>query len=353
MGIGRLHRTTVKRVAFTAAGVLIGVAGVTTGTMRDDGGLQSAEESVAPAAHTAEPVGDFAYQRLTNPGRTVVTDGTRRVVATMTDGSRTVNVLGPTRTFSEPPNPAQTAQPSVTSQTWVRLLPHPWAPGTEAAPWFRGWLDGALNDRTPDILDISMQYLTGSTESFDAQGNRYRGNARFGLYDTDANGRLNRSDFFDYLGRPWTFPDGRVEAPDPAFDGAVDDSGFIRLVFGYRSGLPLLRTSDDDDAPPGAIPRGTQAIASKGPGTTVVADQQLPVSNFGPLQPGDLVFFDTDPDRKVDTAGIYVGVDDGGHHRFIASRAAADGPTMGDAGGAAILDGNGDYAEAFRSAKRL
>jgi hypothetical protein len=342
MAIRRVHRNTVKQFAFTAAGILVGVAGVATGTIRDRG----QEVAVEPSAYTASVVGELEYQRLANPARTVVTDGARRVVATLTDGARTANVLGPCRTFTEP----STTAASVTTRTWVRILPQPWMPGAELQPWFRAWLDVALRDRTPDVLDVATQYLRGRPEYVDAQTNRYRGDAKFGVFDANADGRPDRSDFYDYLGKPWTYPDGGIDLPDPARSGAVDDSGFVRLVFGYRSGMPL-RDAGDDSAD--GIPRSTHAMATDAPGTVIVPDRQLPVSDFGRLQPGDLVFFDTDPDRRVDIAGIYLGIDDSGHYRFVASRKAADGPTMGDAGGAAVLDGGGDYAAAFRSAKRL
>jgi hypothetical protein len=50
---------------------------------------------------------------------------------------------------------------------------------------------------------------------------------------------------------------------------------------------------------------------------------------------------------------MYLGIDSGGHHRFISSRKTANGPTLGDTGGRSILDGTGFYAVAFRSARRL
>jgi cell wall-associated NlpC family hydrolase len=343
MVIRRVHRNTVKQVAFTTAGILIGVAGIATGTMRDRVG----EVPIEPASHTAAVVGELHYQRMANPARTVVTDGAHRVVATLTDGARTANLLGPTRRFAEP----STTSASVTSQTWVRILPHPWAPGAEREPWFRQWLEVALRDRGPDVLQVATQYLHGTPEYIDAQANQLRGDARYGVLDTNADGRLDRSDFYDYVGKPWTYLDGDVDLPDPALRGAVDASGFVRLVFGYRSGIPL-RAAGDDDIVDG-IPRTANAIASSAPGAVIVPDRQLPVSDFGRLQPGDLVFFDTDPDRRVDLVGIYLGIDDADHHRFVASRRAADGPTMGDTGGTAILDGGGDYSTAFRSVKRL
>ncbi|MGV0745180.1 NlpC/P60 family protein [Mycolicibacterium sp. XJ870] len=349
-----LHRNTVKRIAFTATGILLGVAGITTGMLRDHAGGGPGEVPAqgpvaAPMIHKAAAFsGDVQYQRLANPPRTVVTDRAGRVVAMLTDGARTANVVGPTRRFAEP----STTSASVTTQSWVRILPHAWMHGAEQEPWFRPWLDTALHDRSPDVLAAASQYLPGSPEHVDAQGHRYCGDARYGKLDVNVDGRVERSDFYDYLGLPWTFPDGGVGLPDPARSGAVDDSGFVRLVFGYRSAMPL-RAAGSDDGAAGGIPRGTGDIAAESPGTVVVPDRGLPVSDFGLLQPGDLVFFNTDPDRRVDHVGIYLGVDDGDHHRFISSRRSADGPTMGDTGGAAVLDGGGDYAAAFRSVKRL
>src|SRR4051794_3364157 len=42
------------------------------------------------------------FDRLANPGRTEVRDQTGAVLATFTDGARTVALTGPKRTFSEP-----------------------------------------------------------------------------------------------------------------------------------------------------------------------------------------------------------------------------------------------------------
>lgn len=334
MGIRDLHARTVKQIVFTAAGVLIGVGGIVAGNVRDAGAIEPTAAS-APVTESAPVTGDVSFGRQADPPRTVVTDAAGRIVATFTDGARTVNLLGPTRRFSEP----ATTEAGVTSQTWVRTLPTPWSPGAEREPWFRPWLDAALRDRSPDVLAVAAQYLPGA-----------HGDARFGVFDTDGDGRADHSDFYDYLGQPWTYRDGRVEHPDPAQRGAIDAAGFVRLVFGYRSGLPVRTDSDEHE---GAIPRSTDDIASDGPGAVIVPDRQSRVTDFGAVQPGDLVFFDTDPDRRADVVGIFIGRDDGGHFRFVASRAAADGPTMGDAGGASILDGNGDYPSAFRSAKRL
>lgn len=78
-------------------------------------------------------------------------------------------------------------------------------------------------------------------------------------------------------------------------------------------------------------------------------------ADYDRLQVGDLVFFDTDPGTgdQIDHTGIYIGIDDAEHHRFISSRTRANGPTYGDAGYVAILDGGGHFSGGFRSARRL
>lgn len=44
---------------------------------------------------------DFVYARESNPARTIVTNSAGEWLATFTDGSYTVNLKGPTRTFSQ------------------------------------------------------------------------------------------------------------------------------------------------------------------------------------------------------------------------------------------------------------
>jgi len=131
----------------------------------------------------------------------------------------------------------------------------------------------------------------------------------------------------------------------------VDCSGYIRLVYGYRLGYPLR--SDNEGGT--ELPRRAFAMATVGPGVVVIPNASTGPADIGPLQPGDLVFFDVDADdgQQIDHVGIYLGLDAEGHPRFISSRKQADGPTFGDAGGAALLDGDHFYARGFRSAKRL
>ncbi|WP_119299965.1 C40 family peptidase [Dongia deserti] len=123
----------------------------------------------------------------------------------------------------------------------------------------------------------------------------------------------------------------------------MDCSGYVRMVYGYRSKMALCRAPRDDHA---AIPRRAHEMASHAPGVRVPRDEAVP---------GDLMFFNTDADDgpRIDHVGIYLGCDTKGHRRFLSSRKRADGPTMGDTGGKSILDGDGLYANAFCEARRL
>jgi hypothetical protein len=71
---------------------------------------------------------------------------------------------------------------------------------------------------------------------------------------------------------------------------------------------------------------------------------------------GDLVFFDapSNDDRAIDHVGVDLGVDHGGHHRFVHSRRSVNGPTMGgDKHRTSVVDGDGFFARGFRATRRL
>jgi cell wall-associated NlpC family hydrolase len=294
-----------------------------------------------------ETVNDaYTFERLNNPPRTVARDARAVVAATMTDGARTVVITGPSRTFREPK--ATTAE--VTTNAWVRLAPQAWRAGDESADWFRPWLTEALSDNSPDALAIAMEYLDGAAEQKDAEGTRFRGDASFGPVAPTGAGRLERSDFYDYLGVPWTFSDGTRTKPDSKHYGAVDCSGFVRLVYGYRLEYPLLGTNTRG---PG-LPRRAYAIAEFGPGVTPVANTGRRSTAYDSLQPGDLVFFEVEGGAdELDHTGIYLGVDSDGRHRFMSSRERINGPTLGDVGGTSLLDDGGMYSRGFRAARRI
>jgi hypothetical protein len=288
----------------------------------------------------------YTYDRLDNPPRTVVRDGVGRIVATLTDGARTVMVAGKPRAFEEP----RATPAKVNTDAWVRLLPDYWKSGDEQAEWFLPWLDKAIADDSPDVLAVAFQYVEGAPDEKDAKGIRFRGDAAFGPVAPSGFGRLERSDFFQYLGVPWTFTDGVRYTPDPPHFGAVDCSGFVRLVYGFRMGYPMRATNARG---PG-LPRRAYAIAEFGPGVAVVPNRRQRSTAYDQLQPGDLIFFEVEGgEDQLDHTGIYLGIDSEGHHRFISSREKINGPTMGDVGGASLLDGSGMYALGFRAARRV
>jgi len=319
-------------------GVVIGVLGLAVGVTR---GADSASVAV-PTAQV-----DLSYVLLENPDRTVVrVRSSHEVVATLTDGARTAAFTGPARTFVEP----KFTKATVTSTTWVRLLPRAWKRGSEKQPWFRHWLDKESASVKPDVLAVAAQYLDGQPDVRDASGLRFRGDAAFGPRTSpSASTLLESSDFYDYLGTDWTFANGDTEKAEARRYGAVDCSGFVRLVYGYRMGLPLLNVNKKG---PG-LPRRAFALAGFAPGKVIVPNTLRQSQDYRRLQPGDLVFFDINGGTQIDHAGIYMGRDDAGHHRFISSRGRANGPTFGDLAGTALLDDGGYYSRAFRTAKRL
>ncbi|SDE00185.1 NlpC/P60 family protein [Actinokineospora iranica] len=289
--------------------------------------------------------GALTYERLTEPDRTVVRTVAGAVVATFTDGARTAVVTGPRRVFAEPEFTA--AQVSTTA--WVRLLPGPWHAGDERAEWFGPWLVEARDPAKPDIFAIATEYQHGAPVERDPRGVRFRGDAAFGPVAPSGTGRLEQSDFIDYLGVSWKFGDGVTRKPKPRHYGATDCSGFIRLVFGYRSGYPLL----SGNTPGPGLPRRAYAIAEFGPGVALVPDTGARVTDYAALQPGDLLFFHLEGDEQIDHVALYLGIDTAGRHRFMSSRERANGPTMGDLGGTSLLDDNGNYSRSWRAARRV
>ena len=141
----------------------------------------------------------------------------------------------------------------------------------------------------------------------------------------------------------------------------LDCSGFVRMVWGYRHSLPGQPRRDRVPltlAPTSsrrAMPRRAFEMCQSAPGVVTIANDGEQVQDMSALAVGDLVFFDADEEDgpQIDHVGIYLGVDAGGHHRFISSRKKANGPTLGDYRGKSILDGTGLYATAFRAARRL
>jgi cell wall-associated NlpC family hydrolase len=284
------------------------------------------------------PSATWSTLRLTDPARSRVLDANGTVLATFTDGARTVALHGPVRVFAEP----ATTSATVRSTTWVRLLPEPFDGRVD-----RDWLRRELRDTSPDILAVAMQYVTAAPQVRDEHGRVVAGDADFGPLPPDGR-RTEGSDFNDYLGIPWSYSDG-VDQPEPRERGSLDCSGFIRIVFGYRSGYPLALGPSTT-----ALPRVATVMMSHGPGVAIERDRGV-VPSPRRLQPGDLLFFDHAGNDGVpfNHSGIYLGRDRRGHPRFVSSRRLVNGPSMGDAGEESVLTGVETRALRWRAARRV
>ncbi|MEH1056830.1 NlpC/P60 family protein [Micromonospora sp. CPCC 206171] len=301
-----------------------------------------------PAEGQAAGASGYHYQRSSEPDRTEIIDSSGEPVAIMTDGARTAHIYGPSRTFEEP----RFTDAKIETDMWVRLAPQPWRAGAEQEQWFVDWFAAARRDRSPDVLSIAFEYVDGAPVKRDNQGQQYSGDASFGPPDpADPDGRQERSDFYDYLGLPWSFLDGKAAIPEPQRKLALDCSGYLRMVYGHRLGYPLRGTN----TPGEGLPRRAYAMAELGPGVQLMPNSGQRARGIDKLLPGDLVFFNAQPvpNRQIDHSGIYLGIDDGGHHRFISSRSQTDGPTMGDLSGAPLLDGVGYWPDRWLTARRL
>ncbi|MFG2678418.1 C40 family peptidase [Streptomyces sp. NPDC048392] len=321
--------------------------------VRNVGVLDGARGSGGGGASKDE--GGESWSRLENPARSVLRTADGRIKAVLTDGARSATLTGPARTFEEP---ASTSS-KVSTTDWVRLMPEPWEKGAEKKKWFKEWYAEYKDSKEDDVFAFAFQYVAGAPQKKDEQGTVYAGDAEFGpLNTTGAEGgdlRLEQSDFYDYLGVPYPFRDGSTGTPEAMRAKALDCSGFIRMVLGYRARYPLMSSDTSGDG----LPRTANGMARSEEGVDV-----LPLSGVSPddrpsaidqLQPGDLVFFklDTRTKERLDHVGMVLGYDTEGHLIFVSSREEVNGPTIGDMGGVSRLDGNGYYAKTLRSAKRL
>ena len=278
----------------------------------------------------------YTYVRAAAPARTLVKDAGGALLATFTDGSRSVVLAGPVRTFAE-----STTSATVRTTSWVRLLPSPFTGQVDQA-----WLTSALADRSPDLLTTAMQYVTGAPTTYAADGTLVAADASYGPLVDGA--RQEGSDWNDFLQVTAGY-DGAADAPEAAQAGALDCSGFVRMAFGRRLGHPMSLTPDGV-----RLPRRATQMHTGGPGTLLVDSPTRPTS-LPALLAGDLVLFDAaaDDGTAVDHVGIYVGKDSAGAPRFVSSRKTVDGPTMGDVGGRSTLSGTGLYATSLRAVRRI
>ncbi|MFE7125312.1 C40 family peptidase [Streptomyces sp. NPDC057617] len=344
----------------TVIALLAGSAYLTVELRKDEQAKAPAVQAITDIPNLKSGAGNTAgeqtWERLKNPDRSVLRGGDGDILASFTDGARTATLTGPSRTFDEPANTST----RVVTENWVRLMPEAWTKGAEKEQWFKDWFKEYYGSEEDDLFAFAFQYVEGAPVKKDDEGVPYAGDASFGPLNPDGSEgndlRLEESDFYDYLGIPYTFRDGTTKEPQTARYRSIDCSGFIRTVFGYRGRYPLMASDDTGDG----LPRTANGMARSKAGVDIIKlsgpepRYERPKS-ISVLQPGDLVFFKLDARTKsrLDHTGMYLGTDTDGHQIFISSREEANGPTIGDKGGTSRLDGNGYYAATLRSAKRL
>ncbi|MFD1050366.1 NlpC/P60 family protein, partial [Kibdelosporangium lantanae] len=189
-------------------------------------------------------------------------------------------------------------------------------------------------------------------DAVDPSGHRSYGQAGYGPLDTDGT-REEGADFYEYMGVPWEFPaSGEHKNQSPAeWEHNLDCSGFIRMVYGYHMGIPLVYDLNHDGLD--NLPRTSKDQANEGPGAVVASSTSTPPA-LTKLQIGDTVYFDAEgDDDEIDHVGIHVGTDQHGLPRFVSSRKSGNGPTFADLGGDSVLTGSGLYAQTLRIIRRF
>ncbi|MFF8599462.1 hypothetical protein ACF065_26355 [Streptomyces sp. NPDC015232] len=227
--------------------------------------------------------------------------------------------------------------PLVVHDTWVRVLPEPfdgaWTPAVEQR--IRGW----AGDTSPDALAYASMYrpFAPDVAAPARPGGRLLGTAGYSKADPVTGLRKVGADFHQFLGVDWDFAEsGEHWDANPDFAGCLDCSGFVRMVYGYHLGLPMVRYERFGE---GRLPRESKDLAASGPGV-VIAQATGQAPPLDGLRIGDTVFFDTDESSDAGGhIGIVLGRDADGRLRFVSSRKTPDGPTIGDVGGRSVLDG--------------
>ncbi|MEV6955587.1 NlpC/P60 family protein [Streptomyces sp. NPDC051183] len=247
-------------------------------------------------------------------------------------------------------------QPTVTHDSWVRVLPAPfdgtWNSALEQT--VRGW----AGSPTPDVLAFAAMFLAGApavtSDASPVAGKQVLGAAGYGYLDPQGF-RYEGADFHEYMNLGWTFPDGTYTGPSSKQVGNLDCSGYTRMVYGYHMGIPVAAGEDTSKT---RIPRKSRHMVDYAPGVRIDQTDGTNPPAAQQLQPGDLVLFNADSGddtvtATVDHVGIYLGPDSAGKRRFLSSRKTGNGPTMSDLGGASLLDGTGTYAKKLHTVHRI
>lgn len=344
----------VRRVVGPAVAIVVCLAalaflGVSQSSLSADGPQAKGAMTTGNAAKTSSgSLEGLSYKRVNNPEGTKVVDDSGKEVARFTDKARTAVIQGKERTFEE----TRTTDARVTTSSYVRVMPQPYTRGAEDKGWFKDWFAKAIEDEAPDALEVGTQYFEGAEDIRDENGLRIAGDADFGPENHMEGDRKVGSDFNDFLEIKVAFPDDSVDRPEKKQRNALDSAGFLRIVYGYRLGYPMY----GGDRKGEGLQRQVDGLYRNGPGVLLAKDEGTPPplqSIQDSLLPGDVLMFTNDADPGLDHAAIYLGRDDKGHHRFMSSREANNGPTMGDVAGASIIDGQDLFAMNFRAVRRI
>lgn len=250
--------------AVTVLALLAGSAYFTFELRKDAQAKVPAVQSVTDNAmqNPTPATGRQTWERLNDPARSVLRDAKGAVIATFTDGARAATLKGASRTFTEPANTST----KVITDDWVRLMPEPWTKGAQNQQWYKDWFKQYYGSEEDDIFAIAFQYVQGAPLKKDAAGVPYRGDAVFGPYKANGVDRLEQNDFYDYLGIPYTFRNGTTMPPRKERYRALDCSGFMRMVWGYRARYPLMATDKSGDG----LPRSANGMARSKVGVDII-----------------------------------------------------------------------------------
>lgn len=311
--------------------------------------------SLLPMAMNADAAGPYTATPVSDPDRTIITDG-NGWVATFTNGTRTVNIRGPIRSFTEPSLTSATFSTNV----YVYVMPLAYDGSFDMEDVV--FVDDRVDQPLVDGIAISMQYIEGAPTVNDANNRLFSSNADYGPLVDGV--RKEGADFNDYVRISWNDPlGGPVDTPEADEYGSLDCSGYLRMIWGYRMGMSTTPGGDGQGI---HIPRRSFQILASAPGQVIVPNAGTQVVDFTRMQPGDIVFFDADSDDgpQIDHVGMYLGKDSQNNHRFISSRKTINGPTFGTdgngQGGRSTLNGASSstgkpyyWAAAFRAVRRF
>ena len=249
-----------------------------------------------------------------------------------------------------------TNPPVVSHTTWVRTLPQ--AFDGNFTDVIKDLVSNWSIDTSDDVLAYAMKFEAYTPAVIDPiLGYQVFGQSGYGPLADDGT-RIEASDFNDYFGVGWTFPNGESTTfPHVKINQTLnmDCSGFVRMVYGRRMGIPMCFHKNFDGI---NLPRRTKNIGPSGPGILVEDSPSTPPP-LDKIQIGDVVLFDADAgeptEGQIDHNGIFLGVDGNGNYRFISSRKTANGPTFADLGGQSTIDlpSGSTYSSRLRKIRRF